>query len=233
MVHYKNSNYLDLLFQDLNSVRKIAVLLNGKMRTPKIEALHRLIDWLNAKDALVKNYEIPKLGLDSSCLGDNPWLAGFLEADGNFYCGYELSSEGIAKGVKSYMRVSQKQLYKANSNIPTETNSNFLIMDKIRDYLDVKAVNEITRVKDKYTELSYEVRTTKIASCNLIINYLSVYPLFSSKHLDFLAFCEIHHIRLSKQYKTSEGTSKLICLKNSMNTKRTQFNWDSLNSFYC
>jgi len=118
MVHYKNSNYLDLLFQDLNSVRKIAVLLNGKMRTPKIEALHRLIDWLNAKDALVKNYEIPKLGLDSSCLGDNPWLAGFLEADGNFYCGYELSSEGIAKGVKSYMRVSQKQLYKANSNIP-------------------------------------------------------------------------------------------------------------------
>ena len=44
IVHYKNSNYLDLLFQDLNSVRKIAVLLNGKMRTPKIEALHRLID---------------------------------------------------------------------------------------------------------------------------------------------------------------------------------------------
>ena len=58
-----------------------------------------------------------------SCLGDNPWLAGFIEAvhaspAGNFYCGYELSSEGIAKGVKSYMRVSQKQLYKANSNIP-------------------------------------------------------------------------------------------------------------------
>jgi hypothetical protein len=26
---------------------------------------------------------------------------------------------------------------------------------------------------------------------------------------------------------------KLINLKNSMNTKRTQFNWDLLNSFYC
>ena len=83
MVHYKNSNYLDprgardpregdLLFQDLNSVRKIAVLLNGRMRTPKIEALHRLIDWLNAKDALVKKSQISKLGLDSSSLGDNP-----------------------------------------------------------------------------------------------------------------------------------------------------------------
>lgn len=111
------------------------------MRTPKIEALHRLIDWLNAKDALVQKSKISKLGLDSSSLGDNPWLAGFLEADGNFYCGFELNPEGIAKVVKSYMRVTQKQLYKANSQIPTEINSNLLIMEKIREFLDVKAVS--------------------------------------------------------------------------------------------
>lgn len=42
------------------------------MRTPKIEALHRLIDWLNSKDALVQKSKISKLGLDSSSLGDNP-----------------------------------------------------------------------------------------------------------------------------------------------------------------
>jgi hypothetical protein len=142
------------------------------------------------------------------------------------------------------MRVTQKQLYKANSQIPTEINSNLLIMEKIREFLDVKAVSEIKRVKKDYTELSYEVRTTKISSFNLLMNYLYRYPLFSSKQLDFLVLCEIHRIRLSKQYKTSEGTSKLICrratpgdslsllcrrkspwvLKNNMNTKRTQFN---------
>lgn len=55
------------------------------------------------------------------------------------------------------MRVTQKQLYKANSQIPTEINSNFLIMEKIREFLDVKAVSEIKRVKKDYTELSYEV----------------------------------------------------------------------------
>ena len=38
-VYPKNSNYLDLLFQDLNSIQNIVVLLQGKMRTPKIEAL--------------------------------------------------------------------------------------------------------------------------------------------------------------------------------------------------
>jgi hypothetical protein len=40
----KNTKYLNLLFQDVNSLQKFAVLLNGKFRTPKIEALHRLID---------------------------------------------------------------------------------------------------------------------------------------------------------------------------------------------
>ena len=231
LVYSKDSKYLDLLFQDLNSIQKIAVLLNGKMRTPKIEALHRLIDWLNARSG--ENLKMSKLGLDHSSLGNNPWLTGFLEADGNFFCGFGLNSEGIAEAVKSYMRISQKQMYKITSDIPKENNSNFQIMEKIREFLDVKNVNEIERIKDKYVELSYEVRTTKKTSCDILIDYLSTYPLFSSKHQDFLDWREFHHIRLSKEYKTMEGTSKLISLKNGMNTKRTQFNWDSLNSFYC
>lgn len=231
LVYSKDSKYLDLLFQDLNSIQKIAVLLNGKMRTPKIEALHRLIDWLNARSG--ENLKMSKLGLDHSSLGNNPWLTGFIEADGNFFCGFGLNSEGIAEVVKSYMRISQKQMYKITSDIPKENNSNFQIMEKIREFLDVKNVNEIKRIKDKYIELSYEVRTTKKTSCDILIDYLSTYPLFSSKHQDFLDWREFHHIRLSKEYKTMEGTSKLISLKNSMNTKRTQFNWDSLNSFYC
>lgn len=128
------------------------------MRTPKIEALYRLIDWLNAKSGtIIENSKISKLGLDKSSLGDNPWLAGFLEADGNFYCSFELDSNGIAKTVKSYMRVSQKQLYKAGSDISLAMNSNLPIMEKIREFLDVTTVNEIKRVRKDYTELSYEV----------------------------------------------------------------------------
>lgn len=106
---------------------------------------------------LVENSKISKLGLDKSSLGDNPWLTGFLEADGNFYCSFELDSNGIAKTVKSYMRVSQKQLYKAGSDISLAMNSNLAIMEKIREFLDVTTVNEISRVRKDYTELSYEV----------------------------------------------------------------------------
>lgn len=180
---------------------------------------------------------MPKLGLDCSPLGNNPWFTGFIESDGNFYCNFDLNPEGVAVAIKCYMRISQNQMYKTTSGtLPVDVavnNSNFPIMEKIREFLDVKTVTEIKRIKKDYVELAYEVRTTKKTSCDLLINYLSAYPLFSSKHQDFLDWREIHRIRLSREYKTIEGTSKLISLKNSMNTKRTQFNWDSLDSFYC
>ncbi len=129
------------------------------------------------------------------------------------------------------MRISQNQTYKTISD-PSK-NSNLQIMEKIREFLDVKNINEIKRTRKSFIELSYEVRTTKKNSCDLLIKYLSIYPLFSSKHQDFLDWREFHRIRLSREYKTLEGTHKLISVKNSMNTKRTRFNWDSLNSFYC
>ena len=97
-------------------------------------------------------------------------------------------------------------------------------MEKIRNFLDVKIVTKIQRNRTNYIELAYEVRTTKKLSCDILINYLTNFPLFTTKYQDFLDFSEVYQIRISKKYKSLEGTSKLISLKNSMNTKRTQFN---------
>lgn len=225
LVYPKNSNYVDLLFQNMDSIQKIAILLNGNMRTPKIEALHRLIDWLNAK----KQTQLVKLGLDSSSLGSNPWLTGFIEADGSFHCGFDLNAKGLANRVRCYMTISQKQVY----NIKLEKdNSNFDFMKRIQEFLEVKTVNEIKRIKQEYIEESYVVRTNKKSSCEILINYLNNYPLFSSKHQDFLDWSKAYHIKITQKFTSQEGTSELLSIKNSMNTKRTQFNWDSLNNFY-
>jgi len=59
------------------------------------------------------------------------------------------------------MRISQKRIYKLNSGIPEDKNSNLDIMDKIKEFLDVKNINNIKRIKENYVELGYEVRTTK------------------------------------------------------------------------
>jgi hypothetical protein len=84
------------------------------------------------------------------------------------------------------MRISQKQSYKLNSEIPENKNTNLYIMEKIREFLNVKNVTEIKRIKENYIELAYEVRTTKKESCDFLRNYLTEYPLFSSKYQDFL-----------------------------------------------
>nr|YP_010317363.1 hypothetical protein MRV96_mgp08 [Ciborinia camelliae]UNB14688.1 hypothetical protein [Ciborinia camelliae] len=196
-----------------------------------------MINWLNARSTSTSklpfnNLKLTKLELDTSHLGDNPWLTGFIEADGNFYSNFSVNSQGIAEEIRHYMRISQKAVYGKKSNLFNEDYSNKHIMEKIREFLDVKSVNEIKRTKEEFVELAYEVRTSKKSSSEKLIAYLSKYPLFSSKHQDFLSWGEIHKIRLFKLYKTLDGTKRLILLKNSMNTLRTQYNWDSLNRFY-
>lgn len=64
-------------------------------------------------------------------------------------------------------------------------------MENIREFLDVKSVNKIKRIRKNYIEFGYEVRTSRKASNEKLINYLSKYPLFSSKHQDFLSWSEI------------------------------------------
>ena len=65
-----------MTFKSKDSVFKVITLINGKMITPKVEALHRLINWFNLK----YNTNIIALTLDNTNLQDNNWLAGFLDA---------------------------------------------------------------------------------------------------------------------------------------------------------
>lgn len=90
-------------------------------------------------------------------------------------------------------------------------------------------MNDIKITIKTFVEVVYVVRTSKKSSSEKLIAYLFKYPLFSYKHQNLLSWSEIHKIRLSKSYKTIEGTNQWIFIKNSMNTLRTQYNWDSLN----
>lgn len=70
------------------------------------------------------------------------------------------------------MRITQKRSYSNNSEILENNNSNFLIMEKIKEFLEIKKVTEIKRNKDNYIELSYEIRTTKKTSCEIIYIFI-------------------------------------------------------------
>ena len=59
----KDRGYVLWQIQDIVSVFTIVNLINGKMRTPKIEALKRTIDWLNKYIELNKLSNLPKTNL--------------------------------------------------------------------------------------------------------------------------------------------------------------------------
>lgn len=66
--------------QKIEDVIKTINIVNGFMRTPKIEALHRAVEWYNN----FKDTKLEPLGLDLSPIDSNVWLAGFSDGDGNF-----------------------------------------------------------------------------------------------------------------------------------------------------
>jgi len=223
-VYQQTGQYIMLSIQSLAGVYAFAVLVNGKIRTPKVEGLHRLIAWLNASG---KFPFIEALPIDNSPLNTNAWLAGLLDSDSSFLITFLLNISGQAYGVDLTMRLTQRQEYHRSSSLGT---SYLPIITTIAGMLGINVI-KYTRDRGVRTELGFLLRVKSLAARLLLINYLDNYQLLSSKRLDYLAWRTAHDIVCSKAYRTSEGTAQLLALKNSINTKRTTFDWSHLDKY--
>jgi hypothetical protein len=56
-----------------------------------------------------------------------------------------------------------------------------------------------------------------------IIDYLTKYPLLTSKRNDYYAFKNAYNLIISQQHLTALGKKTIFDLKQTMNRKRTQF----------
>ena len=228
-INKAKGEYYVLSVYSLKALHSLCQRINGKFRTPKIEALHRLIHWLNEYN---KFERLDLLSLDNSNLLSNAWLAGFSDCDSNFLVTFTTQS-GIAKNIQLTYRLSQRQNYHKTSEFGT---SYLPILTEICKTFNTKLVSfERSRInvntKYNFIELGYLVTVKSLSSRNELIKYFSRFSLLSSKHLDYLDWVESQELVLSKKHKTIEGTSKLIELKNSMNTKRSYFNWGHLDAY--
>ena len=224
-VNKAKGDYFVLSIYSLKSLHSLVKRINGKFRTPKLEALHRLIFWLNEYN---KFEIIELLPLDISDLNSNAWFAGFSDCDSNLLITYS-NSNGIAKDIKLVFRISQRQVYHRDSELgtsylPVLTNIAKVFKTKVT-FFERNRVNK----NNNYIELGYLVTVSSLSSRIELINYLSNYPLLSSKYLDFQNWLKAHEIVISKKYRSIDGTAKLVELKNSMNSKRTYFSWNHLN----
>ena len=209
---------------------KLINLINGHMRTPKIEALHRIIQWFYNESS---DYQIKPLGLDNSILEHNSWMAGFIKADGNFYLNWKLSEKSLNKDIISviyYFILSQRQIYSRKID-PNIKKSNFDIMFKISEFLKTSVIS-LNRKRINYEENAYLIKTDKIESKNAIFAYLNKYPLYGYKYFAHLNLDMIHNLIIKSEHKRKRGKLKFLEYANLMKYNSEIHNWEHLNKFY-
>lgn len=203
-------NSIELRFTSKSAILSIINLINGKFRTPKIDQLYKAIRFVNLK----YNINIKDLGLDSSGINCNAWLAGFIDANGKFYIRFSKSSK-MCK-----FTLEQRMIY------PPTLESFHSILSDICLFLQVN-LNVRKRVKASY----FTITVYNQKSLSILIDYLKEYPLYTHKHLDYISFNNANNIITSKNHFTVEGAELLLKYKNEMNNKRTNFSWNHLCRF--
>lgn len=211
----KGTNAYIFTINKFEGIIHIVNIINGYMRTPKIYALYRLIDWLNLRF----NLNIEKKNKDLSNINSNSWLAGFIDADGHFSVRTSLGSN--YPKIECKFELSQRQNDHNNEN-------NYEYLSFIADLLSTK-VKEI-RVDNPKPE--YRVRTTSLKGNLLLVNYLVKYPLFSSKYLNYKDWRKVLTYFEAKNHTNPESIKTIIEIKLQMNNQRTEFKWDHLGTFY-
>jgi LAGLIDADG endonuclease/Cytochrome C and Quinol oxidase polypeptide I len=218
LARVKGINAYVLTINQFKGLILVTSLINGNMKTPKVQALFKLIDWLNYR---FDNLYINKLPLNThQSLSGNAWLSGFIEADAHFSLRTSLS--GKYPRVECKLEISQRQKDQKGYD-------NLSFLTSIADFLltSVKPIR-LDRVKPEY-----RIRTTSLRGNLVLENYLNNYPLFGTKYLDSIDWLKALNIFKEGLHKDNNKISnEILEIKSVMNDRRQQFVWDHLQNFY-
>jgi LAGLIDADG endonuclease len=228
--------------QDLIGVYTIVTLVNGYMRTAKIEALKRTIDWINEYIANNQNSKLPSTknilskinplevkAMDNSPIDINPWLSGFSDADANFSINIHKRSNKNLTRVQLYYRLEIKQTYPRLNN-EGEQVSFFPIMSKVARYLGTNVLSR-SRIIGEKQYYSFILMAHNQISHNKINEYFTQFPLLSSKYLDYKDWAYVLELQKSNQ-RTTSYLEEAINIRNDFNATRTTYNWNHLKDCY-
>jgi LAGLIDADG DNA endonuclease family protein/cytochrome c/quinol oxidase subunit I len=216
LIRKKGVNAYVLYINNQEGILKLVHLLNGKMRTPKIYSLFKLIDWLNNKNPKLNLIKLP---INYNSLSGDAWLSGMIESDGHF--SVRTTMTGNYPKIECKFELTQRQKDHLD-------NSNELFLTNIAKFLKTSLKN----IRENTSNPQYRMRTTNLESNLILVNYLNEYPLFGSKFLDYNNWKEILNLFQPRFKYSQENIDKVLTLKSQMNDKRTIFIWDHLNNFY-
>jgi hypothetical protein len=182
-----------------------------------------MINWINKYEENTLNQKLtPKIKNflpDSSPLIENSWFSGFIDADGSFDIRVTLKSQIYPKNsVSARFRLEQRQFE------PISGESYFNILSFISKSLGITLNTTIHNKNVEYYILSLSSSNSR----SILVSYITKFPLFSSKLMNYYDWEKCHYLIVNKFHLTEEGRNEAILLKSGMNRKRTYFNWDHL-----
>lgn len=222
----KEGNYLLFEISTYAGLYHIVEQTNGYFRTPKQEAFNRQIHWLNQKSLnyLNKPTQIPALTCDTSPIYDNSWLAGMIDADGNFnvIIAERKNTQNIR--IQAQFRLELRQFYH-RSTLTKLIGTNYIdILSIIAHYLGVNVYNR-ARILNNSQTYQYIIVAGSKKSQKFLRSYLDKFPLYSTKYHDYKDWCKI--IDLNHSLKL-ENIKEAKIIKSGMNSKRTNFSFHHL-----
>jgi LAGLIDADG DNA endonuclease family protein len=203
---------------NLKGLLLLIKLMNGNMRTNKIFTLRKLIDWLNIKN---KDLNIEKKGLNTNSLISDGWLSGFIEANGHF--SVRTTESGKYPKIECKFELCQRQIDQNN-------NDNLFFLEEIAKLFQ----STVKPIRVERPNPQYRVRTTNIKGNLAVIDYLTKYPLFGTKFLDFQDWVKVLNLfrRSAGKMNHKLNMSEVKLIKSQMDDNRTVFIWDHLQNFY-
>lgn len=224
--HRLNAGYILWQIQKKEDVIKIIGLINGYMRTPKVEALHRAIVWFNKFDKCSAS-NINCLSQDDSPIDSNSWLAGFSDGDANFSITLtDRKKQGnvTSKRVQTFFRIELRQNYHRGE---AGARSYFIILSLIAEYLNVNVYSR-TRQKGDKLFFAFMVIAHSSVSHAKVRAYFNRFPLYSSKYLAYKDWCRVQDIRANGDFLTKEQIKQVEYIKSQFNSKGKIYDFSHL-----
>lgn len=133
------------------------------------------------------------------------WFSGFTDAEGNFLVSID----------RKYIKLR----FKINLHI-----------DDIEVLYIIKSKLGFGRVVEESSRNSCSFIVEDSLNINKLCDIFKQYPLHTSKKLDFISFNEVFIIKAKNKVLSETDIAKIISIKNSMNSKREVFTYDTSKS---
>lgn len=231
---FKNKNAIKYIISHPDGLLRVLELINNKIKTNN--KYYQIINYLLNNNKLV-NYKFYNK-YDKFLKGNlndfnNPWLSGFIDANGYFQINIINPPSGghIKSPINNFsnkpeirlkLQIVQKEIDILNyiklflcNNPPSGGHNN----NSINNIKNLKGCY-IGERKHNNDTISYYLETTSFEKSKNIIMYLDKYSLISYKYLNYLYFRKVYIIIQNKEYLTIEGINKIKDIKNKMSYQK-------------